>query len=176
MNFLNLPIHLINGLFGLFTLSDSEITNLYSLFIFCNLSFETRLELYGKFVLYSCILSSCCNHFYVSATIPYGYSIKQKIIHCKTPNICGIKFSRLTENDILAYFSFSVYNTIALESKGILMYLYHFLDFLFNYTLCHLLESPHGGDSNGMPQCINSWNGIKYLKYSPYSPFYLSLD
>ena len=49
-----------------------------------------------------------------------------------------------------------------------------FLNFLLNYTLCHLLESPHGGDSNGMPQCIVSWNDIKYLKYSPASPFYLS--
>ena len=47
-----------------------------------------------------------------------------------------------------------------------------FLNFLLNYTLCHLLESPHGGDSDGMPQCIISWNGI--YKYSP--AFYLNLD
>ena len=28
---------------------------------------------------------------------------------------------------------------------------------ILNYTLCRLLELPHRGDSNGMPQCIVSW-------------------
>ena len=35
-----------------------------------------------------------------------------------------------------------------------------FLIFI-NYTLCHLLESHHGCNSNRVPQCIVSWNDIK---------------
>ena len=53
---------------------------------------------------------------------------------------------------------------------------FFFFNILLNYTLCHLLESPHGGDSNGTPQCIDSWNGKKYLKYATGSPFWLSCD
>ena len=34
------------------------------------------------------------------------------LVYCKTLNICGIKFLRFTENDILAHFNFdhSLYN------------------------------------------------------------------
>ena len=35
--------------------------------------------------------------------------------------------------------------------------------FLLNYTLCHLTELPHRGNSNGMSQCIVSKNGIKNI-------------
>ena len=49
---------------------------------------------------------------------------------------------------------------------------YFFLNLLSNYSLCHLLESPHRGDSNNMPQCIVSWNGIENIS----NPFYLNLD
>ena len=37
-----------------------------------------------------------------------------------------------------------------------------FLFFVINSTLCHLFESPHRGDSNGMPQRIGSVNCVIY--------------
>ena len=44
---------------------------------------------------------------------------------------------------------------MAPDSKENLMYILGiFLNYLLNHILYHLLESPHRGDSNGMPQCI----------------------
>ena len=45
---------------------------------------------------------------------------------------------------------------MAADSKenSILICIISAFNFLLNYTFCHLLESPHGGDSSGMPQCI----------------------
>ena len=50
---------------------------------------------------------------------------------------------------------------MALDSKENLM-------FLLNYTLCHLLESPHGGDSIGtcMAHCIAKWIVKKIISYT----------
>ena len=31
-------------------------------------------------------------------------------VYCKTLNICGIRFSRFTENDILAHFNFGIHD------------------------------------------------------------------
>ena len=47
---------------------------------------------------------------------------------------------------------------MAPETKEILVLVCDmFLNFLLNYTsLCHRLGSPHGGDSNGMPQCMGA--------------------
>ena len=39
---------------------------------------------------------------------------------------------------------------------------FYFLFFVINSTLCHLFESPHPGDSNGMPQRIGSVNCVIY--------------
>ena len=39
----------------------------------------------------------------------------QIIKYCKTLNICGIKFSRFNENDILAQFDFGVYDILWLQ-------------------------------------------------------------
>ena len=60
--------------------------------------------------------------------------------------------------------------------------------FLYIYAFWHLLESPHRGDSNGMPQCMVYSDGIEtpqcislfgrygnYLKDSPSTPFYPNL-
>ena len=47
--------------------------------------------------------------------------------------------------------------------------------FLLIYTLCHLLESPHRGDSNGMSQSIVSWIVKKISKILSRFLFYLSL-
>ena len=54
---------------------------------------------------------------------------------CKTLSICGIKFSPLNENDILAYFNFGG----APDGKVNLMEICNFFFFIFY----HLLESPH---------------------------------
>ena len=35
---------------------------------------------------------------------------------------------------------------------------------------CVICKNHLLGDSDGTPKCIFSWNGVKYLKYSPYSP------
>ena len=67
---------------------------------------------------------------------------------------------------------------MALDSKENLFKFVTFFYFLINYTLCHLLESPHRGDSNGMPQCIVSWNGKENISNTAQvlAPFYLNLD
>ena len=52
----------------------------------------------------------------------------------------GIHFLRLNEDDILAQFSFGVHDIPWLQ---IVKNIYSmFLNFLLNYTLCRLLESP----------------------------------
>ena len=35
------------------------------------------------------------------------------------------------------------------------------------YTFCHQLESPHGGDSNGMPQCLVLMERYKNIHQVP---------
>ena len=78
-------------------------------------------------------------------------------------NICGIKCSRFNENDLLVHFNFGVHEIpwFQIVKKIWCKYVTVFLNFLSNYILCHLLESPHWGDSNGMPQYIVSWNVYK---------------
>ena len=73
--------------------------------------------------------------------------------------ICDIKFSRFSENDILVYFNFSGHDIpwLQMVNKIWCKFVTFFLNFLLNNTLCHLLESPHWGDSNRIPQCILWW-------------------
>ena len=47
-----------------------------------------------------------------------------------------------------------VMNTMSPENKQNVVSICNiFLTFLLHYTLWYLLESPHGGDSNGLPHC-----------------------
>ena len=67
-----------------------------------------------------------------------------RLAYCKTLNVCGIKFSRFNENDILAYFNFGGHDIPWLQMVKKIFYKFvtFFFNFLLNYTLCHLLESP----------------------------------
>ena len=79
----------------------------------------------------------------------------------------------------MAHINFGVHAIQWLQIvKKIYLNLLHFFYFLLNYTLLHLLESPHRGDSNGMPQCIVSWNGKENISNTApvLAPFYLNLD
>ena len=85
--------------------------------------------------------------------------------YCKTLNICSIKFSQFDGTDILANFNFGVLDIswLLTVKKVLCKFVTFFQNFPLNYPLCHLLESPHGGDSNGMPQYIVSWDGIENI-------------
>ena len=64
--------------------------------------------------------------------------------YCKTLKACDIKFSRLIKKHILAHFNFGVHNLPSLQIVKIKCKFITCFYFLLNYTLCHLLESPHG--------------------------------
>ena len=87
-------------------------------------------------------------------------------LHCKTLDICGIKFSRFDESDIFAHFNFGTYDITWLQIvKKTNLNFNHFFssNFQLKHTPCHLLESPYGGDSDGMHQCTVSWDGREII-------------
>ena len=86
---------------------------------------------------------------------------KHIYMYRKTLNICGIKISQFSKNDILVRLNFGIYDPswFPIVKKIWYKFVRIFLNFPLNYTFWHLLESPSWGDSKVMPQCIVSWIG-----------------
>ena len=76
-------------------------------------------------------------------------------------------FSQFYENDILESFYFGVHNMplLKIEKKTWCKCVTFFYNFLLNYTLCQLLESPHRGNYNGITMYSFMARYNKYLTW-----------
>ena len=147
--------------------------NNYGCFVF---SAETFAHGTLQVKVNSCTLrGSRVRHFY--SCLSFQQEAAFNTVYCKTLNICGIKFSRFNENDILPHFNFGGHGISWLQmvKKICWKIVTFFLNFLLNYILCHPLQSVQCGDSNGMPQNIVSWIVKKISNTHQVLHFYLRL-